>query len=76
MKAELMREMAEQKELEMKARLCDELLTLLYNAVGYMYEQGEERSEVAEYLLTTETVLDAIDDCDYKALEKELCEED
>ena len=73
MMAELRREMAEQEEIERKANLCDELLTLLYNAVGYMYEQGEDRGEVAAYLLTTETVLDAIDNDDYEVLEKELC---
>ena len=73
MMAELRREIAEQNEIERKANLCDELLTLLYNAVGYMYEQGEDRSEAAAYLLTTETVLDAIDNGDYEVLEKELC---
>jgi len=68
MKAELMMEMAEQKELEVKAEACDELFVLLHNAIGFMREQGMSNENIAEYLGTTIDILDAIEEEDAEAI--------
>ena len=47
-----------------KAKAFDTVFTLLYNAIGFMYEQDMSKEEVAEYLGTTEEILDAIDEED------------
>ena len=60
MMTELRMELAEQEQLEAKAEACDELFVFVDNAIGYMYEQGMSKEDVAKYLNTTVKIIDAI----------------
>ena len=65
MKAELMREMAEQMELEQKAKAYEKLLILLYNAFDYMMVQGGmDEEDISEYVGTDVAMVKAINDED------------
>ena len=68
MKAELMMELAEQRDLETKAEACDVLFTIANNAISYMYEQGMSDEDVAKYLFTTTDIIDAINNEDAEAI--------
>ena len=61
MMSELRMEMAEQHELEIKAKACDKLLILLNNAICYMEENGEDLISMAKYLGTSVDIIRAID---------------
>lgn len=68
MKAELMREVAEQTQLEQKAKALDVALVFLNNALCYLYENMISSEDVAEYIGTDIETLDAINSEDYVAL--------
>lgn len=68
MKAELMMELAEQRELEIKAEACDILFGIANNAIDYMYKQGMSDEDVAKYLFTTTDIIDAINNEDAEAI--------
>ena len=69
MMSELRQEMAEQKELETKAKASETIITLLNNAITYMKcEANMSDEEIAEYLCTNTDMLDAIDSEDFDAI--------
>lgn len=68
MKAEIMREFAEEMERDVKVEASETLCVLLNNAICYMQEQGMEDYEIAEYLGTDIETLNAIADEDYEKI--------
>ena len=55
------------KEEELENSCIGRMFTLLHNAVCYMYEQGLEDEEVANYIGASTPELEAIDDEDLDA---------
>ena len=61
MKSELIKEIA---ELELKAKMCDELFTLFWNALSYMYE-NDDRNAIIDWFNMTDEQLHMIETQDF-----------
>lgn len=70
MKSELMQELAEERERDMKASIVEPLCTLLNNAICFMKEEQRTDEEIAEYLGTSTDMLAAIDIEDFETIAK------
>ena len=65
-------ELLREEQNEIKAKAFETLCTLLNNALCFMYEQGMSKEDCADYIGTTETIIDAVNTEDAYGIVNEI----